>query len=381
MRTRKAAFILLCLSFFAYMIIRITKNFLGKNYYEIYAVVDNVSGLNVNSPVCIAGVNVGRVEKISLENGKAKLTMAIRPNIKVKVDAHLYVRSYGMLGTKYIDIVPGKSPEVIEPYGMVINTSPVVNVERLIERLSSIVNAIRGNLKEIVKHIKKISLNTNNITQRVNWHRQNKVKIQSIKERHGNTYINGLCLTHFLKKKKVYSIRADALNIRRGKLGFLSAGLFKTIDMKNVKIDFYGYEEGNFIDLGKYFSKIDPGPLIKSRRIKSISIQNAVINIYKRDRLISSILSEKVKIDPKNRKIIFKGNAKIVSQGRVLEANSFVWLPKRHMFKTDGACKFISEKGTIKGMKLEFDPLLKRIRGKNLKLKKLMFFDIDIIVE
>ena len=190
--------------------------------------------------------------------------------------------------------------------------------------------------------------------------------VQKFTHKHGDVHIKGFHFTQAESKKKLYSITADSFSICRGELGFFSLGLFKIVKMENVKVDIYKDENKKEVpfDLANFLPKIHGKSFIKSKKIKGIYIKDITIRIYNDNELLSCISSKEARIDPLTKGIIFKGNAKIISQGRVLEAEGFVWLPKRHMFKTDGACKFISEKGTIKGRKLEFDPLLKRIRLK-----------------
>ena len=190
--------------------------------------------------------------------------------------------------------------------------------------------------------------------------------VQKVTHRHGDVYIKGFHFTQAGPKKKRYSITADSFSICHGKLGFFSLGLFKIVKMENVKVDIHKDEnkKEDHFDLANLLPKIHGKSFVKSKNIKGIYIKDITIRIYDDNELLSCISSKEVRIDPITKGIIFKGNAKIISQGRVLEAEGFVWLPKRHMFKTDGPCKFISEKGTIKGRKLEFDLLLKRIRLK-----------------
>ncbi|MBI5663722.1 MAG: MCE family protein [Nitrospirae bacterium] len=47
--------------------------------YKLYAEFDDVSGLDEQSRIKVAGVEAGRLEKIKLKDGKAKLTLLIEP--------------------------------------------------------------------------------------------------------------------------------------------------------------------------------------------------------------------------------------------------------------------------------------------------------------
>lgn len=109
---------------------------------EIYtALFPNVSGLVINANVEVAGVPVGRVERIGLERGMAKVWMKIG-QVQLHTDAEAAVKTHGMLGDKYIEIKPG-SPDapLLPPGGTIskVNTPPDVD-----QLLSSLDTAARG---------------------------------------------------------------------------------------------------------------------------------------------------------------------------------------------------------------------------------------------
>ncbi|MCI0528667.1 MAG: MlaD family protein [Nitrospira sp.] len=92
--------------------------------YRIYAVFDSVAGVDLKTPVKIAGVSVGVVEKIDLRDTKARLTLRIKPDVKIRQGAQTLIRSAGLLGEKYIEIINpeeeeagtlSENPELEEP--------------------------------------------------------------------------------------------------------------------------------------------------------------------------------------------------------------------------------------------------------------------------
>ena len=66
--------------------------------YRLYVEFDDISGLDEQSRVKIAGVEAGIVEKIELINGRAKLTLIMNPDIKIYKNAKAYMRMAGLLG-------------------------------------------------------------------------------------------------------------------------------------------------------------------------------------------------------------------------------------------------------------------------------------------
>jgi len=128
------------------MTMKIEKFQIGeKAGYLLHVYFDSVPGLDRNSPVRVAGVHVGNVEGIALEQGKAKVTFRVPQNIHLYKDAKAYIKSEGFLGEKYVEITPGTSgyPKM-EPDGFVEQGAPPVDVEQLLSQMGSIGNDIKG---------------------------------------------------------------------------------------------------------------------------------------------------------------------------------------------------------------------------------------------
>lgn len=98
--------VLLSIGFLTYMTFTVGGYRFGKEEgYQIYAVFDSVAGVDLKTPVKIAGVSVGVVERIDLSDTKARLTLRIRPEVKIRKGAQTLIRSAGLLGEKYIEII------------------------------------------------------------------------------------------------------------------------------------------------------------------------------------------------------------------------------------------------------------------------------------
>src|SRR5688500_17710045 len=89
------------------------------NKYELHAHSDSANNLGVNSPVRIAGIEVGKVKKVESRgdgSGLAKVTMEIEERgLPIKRDATLKVRSRLFLeGNYFVDLRPGtpSAPEL-----------------------------------------------------------------------------------------------------------------------------------------------------------------------------------------------------------------------------------------------------------------------------
>ncbi|MBP8645019.1 MAG: outer membrane lipid asymmetry maintenance protein MlaD [Syntrophobacteraceae bacterium] len=100
--------------------------------YRVNAAFSNVGGLKVNANVTMAGVPIGRVEKIWLRDGRAWTTLSIQGDVKLEEDVIARIKTMGIIGDKYISITPGASEIFIPPGGVIRETQPPLDIEELV---------------------------------------------------------------------------------------------------------------------------------------------------------------------------------------------------------------------------------------------------------
>ena len=123
---------ILCL---AYLSIKLAKmEVFGNKGYEIYAVFSDVGGLKEGASVIIAGIEVGRVKKISMEDYEAKVVMTFPKDVEIQEDAIASIKTRGLIGEKYLMITPGGSDRIISPGGRIRETMPALDMEELISK-------------------------------------------------------------------------------------------------------------------------------------------------------------------------------------------------------------------------------------------------------
>jgi phospholipid/cholesterol/gamma-HCH transport system substrate-binding protein len=104
------------------------------NGYDTYALFSNTGGIRTGSPIVIAGVDVGRVKSIFLDNYQARVVLHFTENVKIQEDAIASIKTKGLIGERYIEITPGGSEKIIEPGGRIRETQPAVDLEELISK-------------------------------------------------------------------------------------------------------------------------------------------------------------------------------------------------------------------------------------------------------
>ncbi|MEK7365008.1 MAG: outer membrane lipid asymmetry maintenance protein MlaD [candidate division NC10 bacterium] len=108
--------------------------FLGGSGYQVTADFPSVGGLKAGSAVEIAGVEIGRVEGITLADYQARVRIRIRSDVKLQEDSIASIKTKGLIGEKYIRINPGGSDRIIPPNGRIREVEPPVDFEELLSK-------------------------------------------------------------------------------------------------------------------------------------------------------------------------------------------------------------------------------------------------------
>jgi len=124
---------ILCL---AYLSIKLGKmELLGGNYYELSASFSSISGLKAGASVEIAGVEIGRVDRIELDPARgymARVFLRVRTGVKLTDDSIASIRTRGIIGDKFVLIKPGGSEKLLADGGKIRDTESAVDLEQLI---------------------------------------------------------------------------------------------------------------------------------------------------------------------------------------------------------------------------------------------------------
>jgi phospholipid/cholesterol/gamma-HCH transport system substrate-binding protein len=106
----------------------------GSRGYVVSADFPSVGGLKVGSAIEIAGVEIGRVDRILLEDYQARVVMVIQNGIKLHDDSIASIKTKGLIGERYVRISPGGSEKMIEPNGRIREVEPPVDIEELLSK-------------------------------------------------------------------------------------------------------------------------------------------------------------------------------------------------------------------------------------------------------
>ncbi|MFH1258599.1 MAG: MlaD family protein [Elusimicrobiota bacterium] len=141
--------------------------------YKVHILFDDIAGLPDKAPVKIAGVEVGKVKEINLQNNKAKVTVWINNKIKIHEDTRASIIATGIIGTKYLEMTLG-SPDLplLKDGDTIVGINPL-SLDKIIaqvaEGFSSLIESLKSlGGEELGKDLKNILKNTSGITEVLN---------------------------------------------------------------------------------------------------------------------------------------------------------------------------------------------------------------------
>ena len=138
METIVGIFVVIGLLCIGYMTVKLGNlGLFGDDSYPIIARFTSVSGLRDGSAVQMLGIEIGRVEKLTMDQEKqlAVVEFRIKKGIKIYDDAIASIKTEGLIGDRYVSIDPGGgSDQLLQPGGIITETESPTDIQELISK-------------------------------------------------------------------------------------------------------------------------------------------------------------------------------------------------------------------------------------------------------
>ncbi len=161
-------FVFLAVIALAFFVASVTDLSMFQKGNSMQVIFSFANGLKSAAPVRLAGVEAGLVKNMQVftddnDGKKTKVRVNIRINqgIEIPADSKVTINQLGLLGEKYVEIVPGKGTEFLKANGVLIGIDPVP-IEKVTEQFSTLTSkletAIDGINNGILTEQNKLSL-------------------------------------------------------------------------------------------------------------------------------------------------------------------------------------------------------------------------------
>jgi phospholipid/cholesterol/gamma-HCH transport system substrate-binding protein len=131
-----AVVLLVAASFLAYAVLHSGRGGGGAEGMRLTARFDRIDGLANGADVRIAGVKVGSVtdSRIDPATFGAEVTLRVDRTLRLPSDTSAEITSEGLLGGKYVSLVPGGAERPLADGGRITETQGSVSLESLLGR-------------------------------------------------------------------------------------------------------------------------------------------------------------------------------------------------------------------------------------------------------
>ena len=104
--------------------------------YTVTARFTSSSGLKEGGVVELAGVRVGKVQRIVLdpERYESVVTLSLEPGVRITEDTIASVRTAGIIGDKFIKLTPGGMDIYLADGDEIIDTESSLDIEELVSK-------------------------------------------------------------------------------------------------------------------------------------------------------------------------------------------------------------------------------------------------------
>ncbi len=132
---------------------------------SLVAEFDSVAGLDDKATVRIAGVRIGRVDGIGLADHKAHVRLVIEEDVPLTEGTSARIANMGLLGDKYVILVPGPEGAPPLPDGAVIEGTTPPTFDEALAKFSKLGDTLgsltgeggQGNLDRLIENLEAVS--------------------------------------------------------------------------------------------------------------------------------------------------------------------------------------------------------------------------------
>jgi phospholipid/cholesterol/gamma-HCH transport system substrate-binding protein len=180
-------------SLIAYMSMQVSESptYFGRAN-EAWFVIADAGGLVKGSQIKSAGIPVGIIKKISLQDGMARVDLTMKKDFQLFVSAAAEIKSQGVLGDKHVSIYPGSPTDPPLPSGgQILNVRDKGSLDNVVGQVGDIASSLKDTaqalreavledgtrkhvLGRIVNNIEKLTQDLSDITS------ENKGKVTKI---------------------------------------------------------------------------------------------------------------------------------------------------------------------------------------------------------
>jgi phospholipid/cholesterol/gamma-HCH transport system substrate-binding protein len=98
----------------------------------------SITGLKVGDPVRLSGVDVGKIDEITIIDNRIRIDFEVKPGTKIKTDSEASLRLTNLLGGQFLGISFGSLAAPLLPPGGTVKGKDVANIDIIVDNVSDL---------------------------------------------------------------------------------------------------------------------------------------------------------------------------------------------------------------------------------------------------
>ena len=158
---RKVGFFFLCGMILLGIMLEIGEKwnpFEKKISYTTY--LTSITGLKVGDPVRLSGVDVGKIDQITILENRIRIDFEVKPGTRIKTDSVASLRLTNLLGGQFLGLSFGSPSAPLLPPGGTVKGKDVANIDIIVDNVSDLtkdaktfINSLNKNQEEVMGKI------------------------------------------------------------------------------------------------------------------------------------------------------------------------------------------------------------------------------------
>lgn len=149
------AFVLFALAGLVFLVTSVSDFSFGGKGRSMQVLFTFANGLREAAPVRLAGVEAGQVKSMKIfvdetdsKKTKIRVHLWVKDGIEIPADSQVTINQLGLLGEKYVEIIPGRSTEFLAENSVMVGFDPIP-----VEKISQQVNDLATKLETTIDGI------------------------------------------------------------------------------------------------------------------------------------------------------------------------------------------------------------------------------------
>ena len=137
------ALLLVALVILAYLAVQVGAFRVRAGTYRVQAVFGNAGGVVEGAVVSVAGVDVGSVDRLWVQDSEAWMELVIDEDLELPRDTRAAIRARSVLGEKYVQLLPGAAQGSLLAHGdRIVTTQGQVEIDEMVNAMGPLVSAV-----------------------------------------------------------------------------------------------------------------------------------------------------------------------------------------------------------------------------------------------